>query len=178
MQIKNRQQLLTFGAILTVVILLGDRVIISPLTRAWKERTARVAKLTESIKQGAVLMERERIIHDRWHSMQTNALPNDTSKAENLVMNAIGRWELESGVRFNSLKPQPKRNADDYMTIECRIDATGTLESMTKFVYNLETDSLPIKVEELEVTSRDTAGQQISLIMRITGLLISPQDEP
>jgi Tfp pilus assembly protein PilO len=177
MQIKNRQQILTIGTIAVVGVLLADRLVFSRLTKTWKERTTRIAQLTESIKQGGLLVAREEHIQNRWEAMKTNSLPADTSKAESLVTGAISRWEIDSGIRFNSLRPQWKHNADDYMTLECRTDASGNIESISKFIYDLETDSLPIKVEELEVTSRDAGGQQISLVLRVSGLLITPQEE-
>ena len=38
MNINNRQQLLALLAGVAIVLLLGDRVILSPLSRAWKDR--------------------------------------------------------------------------------------------------------------------------------------------
>ena len=43
MQIKNRQQMLAIAAAAGVALLVADRLVITPLKDAWKERAARIA---------------------------------------------------------------------------------------------------------------------------------------
>src|SRR5439155_9109755 len=123
MKIKNRQQALAIVAIGAVALLVSERLIFSPLARSWKARSDRIAELKESIRQGAFLLDRERAIRSRWDSMRTNTLPNNVSAAENEVLKAFDRWSRDSRISISSIRPQWKRNSDDYMTLECRADA-------------------------------------------------------
>ena len=59
---------------------------------------------------------------------------------------------------------------DDYKTYDCRANASGDLESISRFIFELETDSLPVRAEEIEVTSRDDSGDNLSLAIRFSGL--------
>ena len=56
MNIKNRQQALALFAFAAVALLASDRFVISPLTRAWKERAGRIAELKKNVAQGAKLL--------------------------------------------------------------------------------------------------------------------------
>jgi translation initiation factor IF-2 len=103
-------------------------------------------------------------------------LPNNVSVAENEVLRAFERWSQQSRLSVTSIKPQWKRTADDYMTLECRADAFGSLEALTRFLYDVERDSLALKVEAVEITTRDNEGQQLSLALQVSGLLLSPQE--
>jgi hypothetical protein len=175
MKIKNRQQVLAVAAALGVALLVSDRLVITPLTRAWKERATRIADLKKSVSQGALLLQREQTIRRRWDSMKTNTLPDDVSAAENGVLKAFDRWSQESRISVTSIKNQWKRTDDEYMTLECRADAFGSIQALTRFLFQMEKDPLALKVEAVEITSRDNEGQQLSLALQVSGLVLHPQ---
>ena len=54
MKIKNRQQLLTFGAVAVVALFAADKLLLNPLTAAWKQRSTRVAELRSRAASGPV----------------------------------------------------------------------------------------------------------------------------
>jgi hypothetical protein len=172
-KIDSRQKALAFVAIGAVALLAGDRLLITPLTGLWKGHANRISELRGNIGQGTSLLAREQAIRNRWDSMRKSALPTDASAAESKVLTAVERWTRASGITFTSIKPQWKQNADDYKTLECRVDATGDMESIARFVYELERDPLALRVEDLELAARDDGGQKLSLGVRFTGLVLT-----
>jgi hypothetical protein len=177
MKIKNRQQLLAIFAISGIALLAADRVVISPLTGSWKARGDRIVELRKKISQGTVLVDREQTIRKRWESMRTNTLPTDISAAENQMWRAFDRWSQDSRISIASIKPSWKRGTENYMTLECRADAFGSMSAITRFLYEVEKDSLALKVEAIELTTRDNSGQQLSLGLQISGLLLNPPEQ-
>ena len=174
MKIKNRQQVLVVLAVVAAALLLGDKLVWSPLTRSWKERASHITDLRKSVSQGSLLLSRERTIRERWEGMRTNTLPNNMSAAENDVLRAFDRWSQESRVSITSIKPQWKHAGEDYATLECRADASGSIQALARFLFNVEKDPLALRVETVEITSRDNDGQQLSLVLQVSGLLLSP----
>jgi len=177
MNIKNRQQVLAVVAIAAVAILAGDKFVLSPLTQSWKERNDKIAELRKSVNQNSQLVFREQIIRSRWEHMKTNMLPSNPSVAENEVFRAFERWSQSSRISVTAIKPQWKRVADDYMTLECRADAFGSMQALTRFLYEVEKDPLPLKVEAVEITTRDNDGQQLSLGLQVSGVMLSTQEQ-
>ena len=173
MRIEDRQKLLVILAIAGVALLASDKLLVTPLTGLWKEHARRISELRDNLDKGTALLAREQAIRDRWTSMQKSALPTDVSAAESKVLTAVERWTRASGITFTSIKPQWKQNGDDYKTLECRVDATGDMESLARFVYELERDPLALRVENLELSARDDNGQQLSLGVRFTGLVLT-----
>jgi hypothetical protein len=176
MRIKNRQQILGIVAGLALALLVGDRLMLAPLIRSWKERAARIVQLRKDISQGSLLSDREEIIRHRWEGMRTNTLPDNVSAAENEVLQAFEHWSQVSRISIASIKPQWKRTGEDYMTLECRADAFGNIEALSRFLYNVERDPLALRVESVEITSRDNEGRQLSLGLQVSGLLLNPQE--
>jgi len=172
-KIDNRQKSLAIVAIAAVVLFAGDKLIFTPLTELWKEHSRRITELRASLDQGNGVLAHELSIRDRWDKLQKSALPTDGSETESKVLTAVERWTRDSGLSLSAIKPQWKQNADDYKTLECRVDATGDIESLTHFLDDLERDPLAVRVEDLELSARDDGGQQLSLGVRFSALVLT-----
>jgi hypothetical protein len=59
------------------------------------------------------------------------------------------------------------------MTLDCRADAVGNLSEIARFLYEVEKDPLAFKIEGVDITARDTEGQQLALALQVSGL-VSP----
>jgi hypothetical protein len=175
MKIDNRQQLLAIVAVGVVALLAADRLVFTPLTKLWKSRSAAIADLRKQVADGASLLGRETVIRSRWEQMKDNTLPSNPSLAEQQMLKAFDNWSRRSRVSITSILPQWKHDADDYMTLQCRVDAAGDLETLSQFIYDIESDPMALKVESVELTSRDNNGQQLTLGMQISGLVLTPQ---
>lgn len=178
MKIENRQKLLSFGAIAVLVLFLGDKFVLTPVVGAWKARSAQIEKLKKSVQQGTMLLNREKAIRGRWDLMRTNTLPLDTSLAEQKALGSFDRWAQESRLTVSSIKPQWKRSNDGYETLECHVDATGNMSTLTRFLYAIEHASMALKIESLNITTRDNSGQQLTLAVMLSGLQISQMEKP
>lgn len=178
MNLNNRQQLLAILAMVAVGLLAGDRLLLTPLTRLWKERSAQLAQLRKSVEQGSRLVERDTIIRERWDQIRKNSLSGEVSVAENQVLRAFDRWSQESRIGVNGIKPQWKRSSDEFATLECRVDAAGTLAQITRFLYEIEKDVLGFKLDLVHIISNDTRGQQLTLGLQVSGLQLTPSSIP
>jgi hypothetical protein len=171
--IKNRQQLLIIAAVAVIALFAGDQLVLSPLVKVWGARATRVSELRKQITQGKMLVQREQTIRSRWEQMSRNALPNNTSAAEQQVYKAIDLWAQNSGVAISAITPQWKHDSDDYMTFECRVDAAGDLGKLSHFLYSVERDPMALKLELVELGARDKEGQQLSLGLQLSGLVLN-----
>jgi hypothetical protein len=179
MNLNSRQQILGIVAIAVVALLAGDRLVFSPLVKAWKTRSESITKTKKLVSQGQVLLDREKVIAARWNNMRSNTLTNELSQAEGQVLKALDRWSQESRIGISSIKPQWKRGNDDhYMTLECRVDGFGALPAMTRFLYDVEKDALALRVESVEITARDDRGEQLTFGLLVSGLLLNPPAIP
>jgi hypothetical protein len=175
MKIENRQQFLAVAAIASVALLALNMLVYAPLEKAWKARSARITELKNSIAKGEGLLREQQRIRSQWEHMKTNMLPASVSAAENELLKAFDRWSQEARISVQSIKPQSKSINDEYTTVECRVDAFGSLSALTRFLYEVEKDKLALKVEAVEITSRDNDGQQLSLGLQVSGLLLPPK---
>jgi hypothetical protein len=171
MNIHNRQQILAIAAAAIVGFFILDKLVITPLSKSWKERSTMIADLRKSITQGKATLEREPITRRRWNEMRRYTLPFGASPAEQEMLKSFDRWSQDSGISVSSIKPQWKRGTtDDYSVLECRVDAAGSLANLTRFLYEVEHSPMALKVESVELAARDNNGQQVTLGLLISGL--------
>jgi Tfp pilus assembly protein PilO len=177
MPIKNRQQLLIIVAGAVFGLLIADALILSPLTKSWQARSKRITELRKQVDDGEKLLKRADALKSRWEQMQKNALPNNNSLAEQQVLTAFDKWSQDARISVNSITPQWKRDRDDLQTLECRVDASGSVGTLAKFLYNVEHDPVALKIESVEISTRDKDGQNLSLGLQVSGLVLNGTEE-
>lgn len=175
MQIKDRQKFLTVLAIIAVALLVLDKIVTPPVTKFWHDRAQRIVDLKSKVKEGQFLRTHQRNIRADWAEIQAASLTNNTTVAEQQLFRGIDRWSQSSEVSISSITPQWKQSSDtSYKTIECRVDAAGSIDRLARFLYELENDPMALKLETVELTSSDNTGQQLTLGVQISGLILTP----
>jgi hypothetical protein len=170
---KNRETLLKIGVGVVVGLFVLDRMVLGPAIAAWKAQGERLAEVRQKVERGRQLLERGKSIRGRWNDMRRADLADDHSEAENEVFQGIARWASASRVSFTNLTPQWQSHDDEgYDAFECRATATGSQESLGQLLYEIESDALPMRIEECELSTRDSKGQQLALSVRFSAVRI------
>jgi Tfp pilus assembly protein PilO len=174
MNLNKRQQFLAILAIVAVGLFVTDKLVFTPLTKSWKARTERIAKFKEEVRDGTETLKRERVLREQWDTMRTNVLSSAKPEAESQILKAFERWSQAGGVSVSSIRPQWKEAEDDYKTLECRADVAGSLSAISRFLFQIERDPMGVKVDSMELTTRDIEGSQLALVIQVSGLLLNP----
>lgn len=174
MKTENRQQFLIIATIAVAALFVGERFVFEPLVGWWKERSAKIVELRKQVSNGNMMKQREQGIRSHWEQMRTNTLPNNTSLAEQEVLKAMDNWKRDSGVSIDNITPQWKNDTEDYMTLNCRVDASGDLGTLSRLLYEIEKDPAALKLDSVELSARDKTGQVLQLGLQISGLVLAP----
>lgn len=181
MKIENRQHKLVIITLVVLALYAGNLIVYEPMAGWWKARHDRIKELSDQVAQGKALLRREAALRDDWKRMQQNALPNDSSQAEQQVLKALNTWAGDSGVTVNSITPtwQPDQgdNQDNnFSTLDCRVEAQGDIGTLSRFLYEIENDPMALQLQSIDVAANDERGQQLTLGLEVSGLaLVSSQ---
>jgi Tfp pilus assembly protein PilO len=173
MNLNPRQRLLAILAIVAVGLFMADKIVITPLTNSWKLRAVRLAKLKEQVREGEALLKRDAALTEQRERIRKNVLHPAKSEAEGQMLKAFESWSAKAGVAVSSIRPQWKESEDDYKTLQCRADVAGSLAGLTRFLYQIEHEALGVKVDAMEIQSRDSEGSQLALVVQVSGLLLN-----
>ena len=177
MKIENRQQFLVGLTIAAAALFVAVNFVISPLADWWSARATQLKELRVKVGDGQKLIKREAGIRSRWDGMRANALPANTSLAEQQLLKAVDNWSRSSGVEITSLMPQWKNDSTNYLTLACRVETAGDLGTLSRFLYDLEKGPLALRLDAVELGSHDNTGQKMTLGLEINGLALIPHDK-
>jgi Tfp pilus assembly protein PilO len=172
MKIENRQRFLVVLTLGAAALLIGVNFIYEPLSNLWSARSAQIKELRAKVHDGKLLLQREAGIRSRWSDMSANALPANTSLAEQQVFKAFDNWSRDTGAEISSIMPQWKDDSTNYMTLNCRVEASGNLGTLSQFLYNVEKGPAALKLDSVELGAHDNTGQQLTLGLQISGLAL------
>jgi len=173
MKIENRQKFLLILTIAVVALYVGDLLVFEPLGKWWKSRSDNIATLRNQVKEGKFMLLREPSIRRQWGEMSAKTLPNNTSLAEQQVLKSFDNWSQESGATVTGITPQWKIDSTNYMTLNCRVEASGDLGTLSRFVYDIEQNTMAMKLDSVEFSTHDNAGQQLTLGLQLSGLALT-----
>ena len=177
MKIENRQQFLMMLTIGAAGLFVAVNFILTPLAGWWSDRQTQIRELRLKVNDGNELVRREAVVRGRWADMRANALPANTSLAEQQLFTAVDGWSRSSGAEVTSLMPQWKNDSTNYLTLTCRVETSGDLGALSKFLYDLEGGPLALRLDSLEVNAHDKEGQQLTMSAEINGLALIPPDK-
>jgi Tfp pilus assembly protein PilO len=172
MKIKNRQDFLLVLTIAAFALLVGVNFLFEPLQGWWTARTTQIKDLREKVSAGNQLIKREAFTRSQWDGMRTNALPANSSLAEQQLLTDFTTWSRSSGAEITGIMPQWRNDSTNYWTLDCRVEAAGDLGSLSKFLYSVEKGPTALKIDSLELSARDATGHQLTLALQINGLAL------
>jgi Tfp pilus assembly protein PilO len=175
MKMENRQQFLIVLTAVAFALLIGNSLIYAPMAKLWSARSAQITALRKQVKDGKLLIQREAGVRGQWSDMRANALADNPSLAGQQVIAAFDNWSRATGAEVTSIMPQWKNDATNYMTFNCRVEASGTMSSLSQFLYNIEKGPMALKLDSVELSSHSDDGQQLTLGLQISGLALLRQ---
>lgn len=177
MDAEKRRKTLMITAISAVGLLLADKMLFTPLANVWKDRADQIAQLRADVEKGEFLMDQEVRIESIWRDMIQGSLPNNKALAEDAVISSIDQWALLSRMTITSFTPQWRENEEDHTRLEIRLEGQGSFESVLRFLYEMDRETLPLRLESLQVGSREKNGSTLGVDIRVSGLNL-PLEEP
>lgn len=176
MGLSRREQILAIAAIACIGLWAGRQLVLSPLLHVWKERSGRTAQLEVLIRDGERTLRQEEALRTRWAHMQANAFQTDIAEAENRTFRTVSRCADASRLALVSLRPRRTGAGGDFQTLEFQATARGDLRAIARFLYELESDPLPLKVEEIEISAPENQANALLLGLRFSGLILAEND--
>jgi len=169
---ERRKRLLIIVTACCVGLWVLDRLVLEPGIGFWTGRSSEIQKLDKDITESSALLDRENDLKDRWRMMRKQSLPKRVTDAEQLVFQSVSHWASESRLSVTSLKPRWSKAPPLAQTLEIQLEGSGTMEAVSKFLFALETDKLPLRVEDLQISAQDEKGDKLALSVRFTGLVL------
>ena len=180
MTFSKREQVIFVALAAVLAVLVLDWWIVTPLLDRSAEVEARKAVLLSEMANAENLLQRRRVIRPRWRQMLAEGMKHDPAEAESQVLHALGKWADDAGLDLVSLKPERSTKETLLPEIDIRAAGTGSMSAVSRFLWQLETARIPVKVKALQIGSRKEGQDDLSLQVQISTLYFpgGPQPAP
>jgi Tfp pilus assembly protein PilO len=154
---KNRERLL---ATITVAVIIGAVIFACVIWPQLRERQLRLQRM-RGLQLKLTRMQRDLLEKDRIDQVYSQIEPLISGTGTDLQEKSKFARELYDlfltrNVQTRAVNPLPLLNEEFYRRLAIKIDMTGNIRDILKFIFAVETSANPIKIEKLELKARET----------------------
>jgi len=107
--------------------------------------------------------------------MIAGGLKRDPAEAESQILQAVGDWARDAGLKMSSVKPERMPDKRSLQEISFQAAGTGPMNAVARFLWRLETSKVPIRIKELQLGSRKEGTDDLTLQLRLSTLYQAPE---
>jgi Tfp pilus assembly protein PilO len=175
MALTDRERKIMIMAVSAVLILVANQYVLSPVMEKRDEVKQTRIELAEQVEQSLASLERKKVLRQRWVQMQENGLGSDVQRAESMIYRFLEETSARSGLEVGSIQPDRRQVQEKLGEIDFVISGTGSMSSVIRFLWNLETAQIPLRIKSYQLGSKNETGQEMTLQLELSTVYL--QDE-
>ena len=172
MILSRREKYIVVTTFFAVAALLVDAYGLTPLLKARNALAAKRQELQAKIDQHETLIDRKAAVETKWREMLASGLEAGRVGAESRMLHALRDWASDSRLNLASLKPQQPKERDGLLEISLQASATGRMDAVARFLWRIETASLPVRISQLQLGARKEGQDDLSLQLTVSALCV------
>ena len=172
MVLSKRERLIAIVTMAVIMIFVFDRYLWTPVMEARRDVILERQNLITEMQRAERIFKQRNRVKDDWNEMKNGGLYSDASATESGVLNAIGSWAQDSGLTLSSIKPEHEKGEGEMKEIIFNLACSGNMNSVSQFLWQVEESTLPLKIMEFQLGSREEDGREMSLQLKLSALYI------
>jgi hypothetical protein len=177
MILSSRERTIVFLTFSVLALFLADRFFLTPvLDRRAKSELESKDLDNQEDKANNIIGQRKRLI-PRWREMTDSGLGTGAGDAEIRLLNAIQEWAQEAELNLASVKHERTENEKQFQKITWRAAGTGTMTAVSRFLFRIQDSTMPVRISDLQVGSRQEAGESLSIQVGVSTLCMAAKAE-
>jgi type II secretory pathway component PulM len=155
MVLTKRERYVGIATVAVLSILVLDQFILQPAKDRIDKLDADIARAQQEHLNAQQLFNSSRRANRDWKAIAGDAMTRDTGDPESRVLNSVREWAQEEGMRLPSMIPQPAQVERGFSKTVFRATGSGNLSQVGRFLYRVQTASMPLRITDLQITSKD-----------------------
>lgn len=173
---NQRERAIAITAGVAIGALALNQIFIDPLLARADEANAR-AQIAQDELDAADSIAQNRLRAKRnWKEMSGGTVPSDYQSAEGQLVNLIPAWASRAGMNLTSITPERSENEEGFGKITLRAAGTGDLESVGRFLYEVQIADVPVRVSDVSITARSEGEDDLAIQLGISTIYSLPAD--
>jgi Tfp pilus assembly protein PilO len=171
MVLSRRERVIAIIAAVVVTSLAGNTFVLEPVLDRLEQIESEKLLLLAEVNEAQNLFERRRLMERKWKAMLSEGMRSD-AEAESRIARALDRWSQDARLMLTSVKPERVAGEKGLKEMTFAVVGTGSLEAVARYLWQVETASLPVKVQDMQLSSMNESGDSMSLQLRISAIYL------
>jgi hypothetical protein len=183
MALSKREKIIGLVTAGVIGLLAADRFVISPLLERKSDLDAQLVAAEADRDHAAQLFAGDAHMRRRWKEMRDAGLGTNVTDAQSQAARLLNEWAREAGLSVSTLQPDPVERGGklkDFTPVPLRMIATGSMRSVSKFLWSLQTSKIPMRVISSDIGSHGGKDgvDDLALTLTVSTLVLNPPPPP
>ncbi|HEY3320909.1 MAG TPA: GspMb/PilO family protein [Planctomycetota bacterium] len=178
MNLSKREKWLTFGVLGVVGLLLADRYVLAPLLDEQGLLETQREQILSDISRSRKLVSERKQLREKWKDMVASGLKGSPAEAESQLLHALRDWARNAGFSLASVKPERPESKASLREVHVQASGTGTMDGVARFLCQAQAAQFPLKVTELQIGSRTSGINDLTLDLKLSTLYTAAEQKP
>lgn len=174
MNLSKREKIVAVVAGLVVGALALDQLLITPQFKRLDDANMLIKLHEEDLQKADSTFSSDLAARRRWKEMAGNGFKADASAAEGQLLDRVREAAQGAGLSVQSFKPERSERVGGFYRITLRITATGSTSRVTRFLHAMQTSKIPLKVMDLQISSRKDGTDDLAIQLGIATIFEAP----
>jgi hypothetical protein len=116
-------------------------------------------------------------MNQRWREMIAAGMKPEVTESESQALRSLYDWAQSSGVSLQSLQPdrlERPLKQKEFRQVNLRASGTGSMNAVSRFLWRVQTASIPMRVTSLDMNSRKEGVDDLSVTLTVSTLVYAP----
>jgi len=172
MVLSRRERYAAIGTIIAVAALVLDRFALTPVLDSWTALEAQRQDLTSKVEHGQLVLKQKPGAEATWKRRAGEGLKQSAAETEDALLHAVQDWSQDSRLALISVGAERAGRTERTPEVIVQVAGIGPMSAVARFLWDVQTARLPVKVVSMELYSRKEGTDDLSLTLHLSGLYL------
>ena len=170
MVLSKRERYIVILTTTVVGVLALDWLFVTPLL-ARRATVAEEITLAESdVTQQQLDIDTAIAARRKWKDVSGGTVKRDTPEVETQVYGAVQGWAKDSRMNLTSFRYERTEKEKGFNKVTFIATGTGGMEQISRFLYRIQTASIPVRIVDLNLTTKKEGTDDLGLQVKIASV--------
>ncbi len=174
MGLSKRERIILIATLASVGLFVAVKFVIDPVQAKRDELESQRQQLQGDLNEAEMLISNNGRMRKKWDAMLSDGLQSETD-AESRILSALREWSGAANMALSSIRPERISSERGLQEMIFTVAGRGTLDSVARFLWQIETAVLPVKIKDMQLGSSSESGDSMSLQLHLSALYLGAQ---
>jgi len=172
MVLSKREKYIVICTVAILAVFVLDRYALTPLLGMREDTRIRKQQVSAQWNKAFGLLDRQELLEKRWRTYSEQGIYENASDTTGRVLHEVQTWSAQYGVYLSSITPDrvSSKEEEHFQEITFLVSGTGAMNAIGHFLYQLEHTTLPLRLKDIQLSSRQEAADDMSLQVRVSAI--------